>query len=48
MDNYLLLFGLVVLILISVGVYLSVNEFREMADHPEEFHTNDTDIELKK
>lgn len=48
MDNYLLFFGLVVLILISVGVYLSVNEFREMADHPEEFHSDDADIELKK
>ena len=48
MNNYLLLFGLMVLILISVGVFLSVNEFREMADHPEEFHTDDADIELKK
>jgi len=37
MGNYLLLFGLFVMILFLAGVFFSITEFREMADHPNQY-----------
>jgi hypothetical protein len=37
MGDYLLLFGLFVIILFLAGVFFSITEFREMADHPNQY-----------
>lgn len=43
MDSYLLFFGVVVLILFSIGVFYTVSEFNEMSNHPEDFHRENRD-----
>lgn len=49
MYYYLLVFGLVVVILISLGVFYSIKEFKEMSEHPEEYKTNGkTNIRIRK
>ncbi|MGK7389969.1 MAG: hypothetical protein ACNS60_06445 [Candidatus Cyclobacteriaceae bacterium M2_1C_046] len=49
MDNYLLFFGLLVLILILAGVFFSIREFKEMANRPEEYRTDDeARMDIKK
>ncbi|MGK7370701.1 MAG: hypothetical protein ACNS64_10850 [Candidatus Halalkalibacterium sp. M3_1C_030] len=49
MADYLLLFGLLVIILFMAGVFFSITEFREMADHPDEYRRQDnTRIDIKK
>lgn len=37
MGDYLLLFGLFVIILFLTGVFFSITEFRQMANHPEDY-----------
>ena len=37
MGDYLLFFGLFVLVLFLAGVFFSITEFREMASHPDDY-----------
>lgn len=37
MDYYLLFFGIAVLILFSIGIFLTIYEFREMSSNPEDY-----------
>lgn len=49
MGNYLILFGLLVVILFFTGVFLSMVEFREMINNPEEYsRRGDARMDIKK
>jgi uncharacterized protein YneF (UPF0154 family) len=49
MDNYLIFFGLFILILFLTGVFFSIREFKEMANRPDQYRADDDGrINLKK
>ncbi|NGP76156.1 hypothetical protein G3570_05905 [Balneolaceae bacterium YR4-1] len=49
MTDYLLLFGLLVVVLFFTGVFLSITEFREMTDNPDKYsRKGDAGMDIKK
>lgn len=47
MDYYLLFFGILVLILFLVGVFLTISEFKEMSDHPDDYRKSQDKVSIK-
>lgn len=49
MSDYLILFGLLVVILFFTGIYFSMSEFRQMTDNPDEYsRKGEARMDIKK
>lgn len=49
MAEYLILFGLLVVILFFTGVYFSITESREMSNNPDKYNRKgDASMDIKK
>lgn len=46
MNSYLLLCGLIILVLLASGIFFTVKEFYEMADHPDDYRRTKDKINL--
>lgn len=46
MGYYLLFFGILVMVLLLVGVFYTISEFKEMSDNPKEYKKSQDKINI--